>query len=86
MACVRPDGEPTRPGMDMLRAVAAGARSAEEVTQMTGLPLFRVRGGLRELAEAGWVNPVDSFTYVISPRGEEKVAQSKPSQLRPRPL
>ncbi|MHB1134034.1 MAG: hypothetical protein ACYC4L_16830 [Chloroflexota bacterium] len=69
MPCVRPDGQPTRPGLSILRAVGAGARSAEDVTAMTGLPLYRVRGGLRELAEAGYIQPVDYFNYEISAQG-----------------
>lgn len=52
MACVT-DGKPSESGRRMIEAVAAGARTAEEVARATGLPLFRVRGGLRELAAAG---------------------------------
>lgn len=52
MACVT-DGKPSESGRRMIEEVAAGARTAEEVARATGLPLFRVRGGLRELAAAG---------------------------------
>ena len=54
MACVT-DGRPTESGRRMIEAVAKGARTPEEVAKATGLPLFRVRGGLRELAAAGLV-------------------------------
>jgi predicted transcriptional regulator len=37
----------------MLRALKSGLGSAEEIAQGTGLALFRVRSGLRELAQAG---------------------------------
>jgi len=53
MACVSPDGKPTESGTKMLRAVQAGLKSPEEVAQETGLPLFKVRSGLRETTQAG---------------------------------
>jgi DNA-binding IclR family transcriptional regulator len=37
----------------MLRALKGGLGSPEEVASKAGLPLFRVRSGLRELTEAG---------------------------------
>jgi predicted transcriptional regulator len=37
----------------MLRALKGGLGSPEEVAGKAGLPLFRVRSGLRELTEAG---------------------------------
>lgn len=54
MACVT-DGRPSESGRRMIEAVAKGARTPEEVAEATGLPLFRVRGGLRELVAAGLV-------------------------------
>jgi DNA-binding IclR family transcriptional regulator len=53
MACISPDGKPTESGSKMLRALQAGSGSPEEIANKAGLPLFRVRSGLRELAEAG---------------------------------
>jgi predicted transcriptional regulator len=53
MACISPDGKPTESGSKMLRALKAGSGSPEEIASKAGLPLFRVRSGLRELAEAG---------------------------------
>jgi predicted transcriptional regulator len=44
----------------MLRALQAGSKSPEEVAQETGLPLFRVRSGLRELSQAGLAIEKDS--------------------------
>jgi predicted transcriptional regulator len=37
----------------MLRALKSGKGAAEEIAKDTGLPLFRVRSGLRELTQAG---------------------------------
>jgi predicted transcriptional regulator len=59
MACISPDGKPTESGTKMLRALKSGLGSAEEIAQNTGLPLFRVRSGLRELTQAGLANQQD---------------------------
>jgi len=53
MACISPDGKPTESGSKMLRALKTGLKSPEEISNEAGLPLFRVRSGLRELTEAG---------------------------------
>jgi hypothetical protein len=66
MACVNPDGKLTASGQPMLAATARPA-SAADVTTLTELPLFRVRGGLREVAAAGLVID-DDGRYVRTPR------------------
>ena len=73
MACVSPDGKPTESGAKMLRALRAGLRSPEEVAQNAALPLFRVRSGLRELAQAGLAEPKGDG-YDLTPKGAELVA------------
>jgi DNA-binding IclR family transcriptional regulator len=70
MACISPDGKPTESGTKMLRALKSGLGSAEEIAKSTGLPLFRVRGGLRELNQAGLANQKGN-TYELSSRGVE---------------
>jgi DNA-binding IclR family transcriptional regulator len=72
MACISPDGKPTASGAKMLRTLKAGAGSAEEIAQKAGLPIFRVRSGLRELAQAGLANP-QGDKYELSPKGSELV-------------
>jgi DNA-binding IclR family transcriptional regulator len=67
MACISPDGKPSVSGAKMLRALKAKAGSAEEVSQSASLPLFRVRSGLRELAQAG----------LVSQKGEQYEYQPK---------
>jgi len=54
----------------MLRALQAGSKSPEEVAQETGLPLFRVRSGLRELTLAGLASQKGD-KYELSPKGVE---------------
>jgi DNA-binding IclR family transcriptional regulator len=70
MACISPDGKPSVSGARMLRALKAKAGSAEEVAQKAGLPLFRVRSGLRELAQAGLVSQKGE-KYQLSAKGSE---------------
>lgn len=65
MACVTADGTLTASGQAMLGAVRDAA-SAEEVAAATGLPLYRVRSGLRELAAAGLVTH-DGGRYRATP-------------------
>ena len=58
MACVGNHGELTESARKMLAALENSA-TPEEVAAHTELPLFRVRGGLREMAEAGLVELKD---------------------------
>ena len=72
MACISPDGKPTESGARMLRALESGLGSPEEIAKEAGLPLFRVRSGLRELTQAGLANQKDD-KYELSPKGVELV-------------
>jgi predicted transcriptional regulator len=70
MACISPDGKPTESGSKMLRALKAGLGSPEEIASEAGLPLFRVRSGLRELTEAGLAKQKGD-KYELSSKGSE---------------
>lgn len=72
MACVSPDGKPTESGTKMLRALKSGLGSPEDIAKDAGLPLFRVRSGLRELAEAGLANQKDD-RYELTEKGAELI-------------
>jgi len=72
MACISPDGKPTESGAKMLRALKSGLGSPEELAKGSGLPLFRVRSGLRELTQAGLATQKDD-KYELSPKGIELV-------------
>jgi len=72
MACISPDGKPTESGTKMLRALKSGLGSAEEIAQSTGLPLFRVRSGLRELTQAGLANQKND-KYEVTDKGAELI-------------
>ena len=72
MACISPDGKPTESGTKMLRALKSGLGAPEEIAKSTGLPLFRVRSGLRELTQAGLVTEIGG-RYDITERGKELI-------------
>ena len=72
MACISPDGKPTESGSKMLRALKAELGSPEEVASKAGLPLFRVRSGLRELTEAGLAKQKGD-KYELSAEGAELI-------------
>ena len=72
MACISPDGKPTESGAKMLRALKSGLKSPEEIAKDAGLPLFRVRSGLRELTEAGLANQKGD-KYEITNKGAELI-------------
>jgi len=72
MACISPDGKPTESGTKMLRALKSGLGSPEEIAKEAGLPLFRVRSGLRELTQAGLANQKED-RYVLSEKGAELI-------------
>ena len=72
MACISPDGKPTESGTKMLRALKSGLGAPEEIAKSTGLPLFRVRSGLRELAQADLTNQKDD-KYEITEKGAELI-------------
>ena len=70
MACLSADGKPTEMGISMLSALNKGLTSPDEIAKDTGLPLFRVRSGLRNLTEAGYVT-AQGEGYKISEKGSE---------------
>jgi predicted transcriptional regulator len=68
MPCVSPEGKPTSSGMTTLKALKDSALTPEEVAAKTGQPIFRVRSGLRELKNAGFVEETDG-KYTLSKNG-----------------
>jgi len=56
----------------MLRALQAGSGSPEEIARDTGLPLFRVRSGLRELTQARLAKQRDD-RYELSEEGAKLI-------------
>lgn len=69
MPCVSSDGKPTTSGIAVLKSLKEGTLSPEEIASKTGQPLFRVRSGLRELKNAGFVEEATE-KYGLSKTGE----------------
>jgi predicted transcriptional regulator len=72
MPCVSPDGKPTSSGMAVLKSLKDTALSTEEIASKTGQPLFRVRSGLRELKNVGFVEEL-ADKYTLSKIGANAV-------------
>jgi len=72
MPCISPDGKPTSSGMETLKSLKDTALSPEEIAAKTGHPLFRVRSGLRELKNAGFVEET-AEKYRLSATGAKVV-------------
>lgn len=68
MACVNADGTITESGRAMLQALKRGI-TVEALPGSTGLPLFRVRSGLREMSQAGLIVELEG-TYRVTERGQ----------------
>ena len=67
MACVNGQGELSNSARSMLAALETST-TPEEVAMQTKLPLFRIRAGLREMAEAGLVE-LKAAIYTATQQG-----------------
>lgn len=77
MACINVHGNLSRSGELMLLAMMAPA-DAEAVAAETGLPLFKVRGAVRELSRAGLLTEAGG-RHQITQKGIEKLEHRKSS-------
>jgi predicted transcriptional regulator len=71
MACIAPDGALTPQAKVVLGAMVAPAH-LEDVARQTGLPLFRIRASVRELAQAGLLEE-SGGAYRVTAAGREKL-------------
>ncbi|MCS6831028.1 MAG: hypothetical protein RMM08_08395 [Armatimonadota bacterium] len=71
MACISANGTLTESARRMLQTLQSPV-TPEEVAQATSLPLFRVRSGLRELAQAGLVEEKGGL-YTLTEAGRQKL-------------
>ncbi len=72
MACVNGDGTLTIVARQMLAALAT-VDGADGVRVATGLPMYRVRSGLREMVDAGLVQVVGENRYLLTDRGRRMI-------------
>lgn len=73
MPCIDSSGQINETARNLLAALAESP-SLVDVAEKTGLPLYRVRSGARELAEAGLVESANE-TYVLTEAGREAIAK-----------
>ena len=75
MACLPSDDILGSTGVSVLLTLSI-ATTLEDAAQQTGLPLFRVRGTVRRLLEAGLTNQVGQM-FEITPAGIETLEQKE---------
>jgi predicted transcriptional regulator len=75
MVCLPSDDVLGSTGVSVLLTLTTPT-AIEDVAQKTGLPLFRVRGTVRRLLEAGFTHQVGQM-YEITPAGIEKLEQKR---------
>ena len=71
MACINPDGTLTSSGLAMLSALKTPI-TLEEVSKVAGLPLFRVRSGVREMIAGGLVEE-EGGKYSLTELGKQRL-------------
>lgn len=75
MACIDPHGHLTETARTVLAAFEH-PRTAEEVSTVLNLPLFRIRSAIREMAEAGLLAE-ESGSFVATLSGLELLSSAK---------
>lgn len=71
MPCVQPDGTLSRSGELLIVALMTPA-TAEEAAEETGMLLFRIRSGAKELLRAGFLKKIGKM-YEITSEGIRKL-------------
>ena len=75
MVCLPSDDILGSTGVSVLLTLTTPT-TLEDVAQKTGLPLFRVRGTVRRLLDAGFTHQVDQM-YEITATGMEKLQEKE---------
>lgn len=74
MACINSSGEINDMAKKILAAITQPA-SLEQVALQSGAPLYRIRSGVRELLQAGFVQENNQL-YLATPAGLAALDQS----------
>lgn len=72
MACIDADGTLTPMGFLLLKGLAEQPMPPEDIAKHLGEPLFWVRGSLRELAGAGFIDE-DGGLFRLTEAGQGKL-------------
>ncbi len=68
MPCVSVDGTPTPSGLRVLSALQSAKTVPEDIAAEADMSLYRVRSGLRQLAQVGYVTEKDG-SYTLTDLG-----------------
>jgi predicted transcriptional regulator len=71
MPCVLPDGS-VAPVAKRILSTTLQEKSEEEISKLTGMPIYRVRSSIRELLEAGLMEEKGG-KYLTTEKGKEKI-------------
>ena len=71
MPCINPDGTMEPVARAILKALQS-PQKPEEVAQQVLMPLYRIRSGLRELAQAGLVEEHEG-AFALTPTGRGRL-------------
>ena len=72
MACIDPDGILTVTGKFLLKSLGGGPQPPEVIAKAMGEPLFKVRGSLREMREAGLIDE-EGGMFFLTEAGKGKL-------------
>jgi len=64
MACIDPDGTLTITAKFLLKELNKQRLPPEDIAKALGEPLFKIRGNLREMREAGLIDEEDGQFYL----------------------
>jgi predicted transcriptional regulator len=69
MACIEPDGSLTVTGRLLLEGLVQEPLPPEDIAKKVNEPVFKVRGSLRELSQAGLIEDADG-KYHLTDEGK----------------
>lgn len=69
MACVNEQGQLNASAKKILEVLVNSVLTPQEISQNAGLPLFKVRSGLREMVSVDFVKE-ENGSYTITAKGE----------------
>jgi predicted transcriptional regulator len=72
MACIDADGTLTITAKFLLKSLAESPLPPEEIARALGEPLFKVRGNLREMREAGLIDE-EGGRFFLTEEGKGKL-------------
>ena len=76
MTCVNEQGQINASAKKVLEAIEVNTLTPQDISKSAGVPLFKVRSGLREMLEVGFVTE-ESGSYKITEKGQIALNKSK---------